>query len=138
MKFERKSIILALITLLVVGPLQAQQVFDCEMMDTKFYNNCCCDNHNHCADADCDDDVKIENSQCCDESIELKVDNNTKNVNIIKSAEIRSNVDPPAAITSTIEQFFQPVCFSDNYYLYTHLSGSLGSNTYLITQRFRI
>ena len=139
MKLHHISVIRALVFLLLVGPLQAQQVFACGMMDTTFFDDCCCEDHNSCADANCDDAITSENNQCCEESIELNFNKEAnEELTVIKSVEIRSNVDPPPAITSTVEQLLEPIRFTESSYLYTNPPDSLGSNTYLITQRLRI
>ena len=139
MNMSRRSVIRALLFLLLVGPLQAQQVFVCGMMDVTFFDGCCCEDHNNCSDADCSDAIATENSQCCEESVELTIDNEAnEEVNVIKSVEIRSNVDPPLAIVSAIEQLVEPIRFTENSNLYTSPPYSSGSNTYLITKRLRI
>lgn len=139
MKINRISVIRVLVFLLLVGSLQAQQVFACGMMDATFFDDCCCENHNNCADADCSDAITTENNQCCEETVELNFNNEANNeLTVIKSVEIRSNVDPPPAITSLIKQLVEPVRFTETSYRYTNPPDKLGSNTYLITQRLRI
>ena len=139
MKISRISVVRALVFLLLVTPLQAQQVFACGMMGTTFFDDCCCEHHNNCADADCSDATSTETNQCCKQSVELNISNEmTEDLIVIKSLEIRSNIDPPPAITFTLEQLVEPVRFTEISYLHTTLPGNLGSNTYFITQRLRI
>ena len=139
MNLNHKSIIRALVFLLLVGPLQAQQVFACGMMDATFLDDCCCEDHNNCADADCTDAITTEKVPCCEESIDLSLNyqaNETSDV--IKSVEIRSDVDPPPAIASVIVQLVEPIRFTVTSDLFTSPPYRPGSNTYLITQRLRI
>lgn len=136
---HRRSIIRALIILLLVGPLQVQQVFACGMMDATFYDDCCCEDHNNCANADCSDAITTENNTCCEESIELNFNNEAnEELTVIKSVEIRSNVDPPPAIVFAVEPLVEPIRFLKTSDLYSSPPYSLGSNTHLITQRLRI
>ena len=114
MIMNRRSIIRALVLLLLVGPLQAQQVFACGMMDAVFLDDCCCEDHNHCADSDSNDVITPEN-QCCEVSIELGFNDEANcEVEVIKSVEIRSDVDPPVDIVTTRELLVQPVRFRRN------------------------
>lgn len=139
MNLHCRSVIRALAFLLLVGPLQAQQVFVCGMMDTIFLGDCCCEDHNYCADAGCSDAVTTENNQCCEESIELSFNIGANDeVNVIKSVEIRSNIDPPPIIVFAGEPLVEPIRFTETSYLYTAFPDSPGSNIYLITQRLRI
>jgi len=138
MNVHRSPIIRALIFLLLVGPLQAQQVFACGMMDAVFLDDCCCEDHNNCGDSDHSDAITPEN-QCCEESIQLSFNGEANsNVGVIKSVEIRSDVDPPVAIVFAGEPFVEPVRFTEISYHYTSPPDSQGSNTYLVTQRLRI
>lgn len=134
-----KFIIQALIILLLVGPLQAQQVFQCDMMDAAFYDDCCCDDHNNCTDSDCD---KVEDSNkipCCDEAVELSINDKTADISkAIKSLEFRTGIDPPAQIILKQNNLLQ---LSDTFTFQTYpkiLIHHAGSDTYLITQRLRI
>ena len=139
MDIPSRSFIQALVFLILVGPLQAQQVFACGMMDATFYDDCCCEDLNNCANADCSDAITTVNNQCCEESIELTFYNEAnEELIVIKSYEIRSNVDPPPAITSVFEQLVEPIRFIETRNLYSSPPCYLGSNTYLITQRLRI
>lgn len=138
MNVHRNTIIRALIFLLLVGPLQAQQVFACGVMDAVFLDDCCCEDHNNCGDSDHSDAITPEN-QCCEESIQLSFnDEANSDVGVIKSVEIRSDVDPPVAIVFADEPFVEPVRFTEISYHYTSPPDSQGSNTYLVTQRLRI
>jgi hypothetical protein len=122
-----------------VGPLQAQQGFACGMMDTTFYDDCCCDDHNNCADADCSDAISTEKSQCCEESIQLSFNNEANDeVKVIKSVEIRSNVDPPPEIVFAVGQLVEPIRITVASNQYLSPPCNPGSNTYLITKRLRI
>ena len=138
MNLHRSPIIRALIFLLLVGPLQAQQVFACGMMDAVFLDDCCCEDHNNCDDSDHSDALTPEN-QCCEESIQLSFnDGSNCDVSIAKSVEIRSDVDPPVVIVFTDQPFVERIRFAEIRYHYTSPPDTQGSNTYLVTQRLRI
>ena len=138
MTMNRRSIIRALVLLLLVGPLQAQQVFACGMMDEVFLDDCCCEDHNNCENSDSSDALTPEN-QCCEESIQLSFnDEANSDLGVIKSVEIRSDVDPPVVIVFADELLVESVCFAVISYHYTSPPDSQGSNTYLVTQRLRI
>lgn len=135
---HRRPIIRALIFLLLVGPLQAQQVFACGMMDAVFLDDCCCEDHNNCEDSDSSDLITPEN-QCCEVSIELGFnDEANSEVDVIKSVEIRSDVDPPIEIVIANAQWEEPIRIAAISFPYSRPADSQGSNTYLVTQRIRI
>ena len=125
-----------LTVMLAVGPLNAQVVFACSMMDAVFHDNRCCDEHKDCADQDYDEPLEKERDPCCERFVELSVDHELPH--FLKPIEVRTDVDPPllvAAIdlsvsacpTTTI------VRIEGNIAVCSH-----GSNTYLTTQRLRI
>ena len=136
MYVNQKSIFHALVFLLLVGPLQAQQVFVCGMMDAIFAD-CCCENNNCSPDSDSSDAITPEN-QCCEESIQLSIniDANSE-IDVLKPVEIRSDVDPPAEVGYATTQWAEPGHFTVTSNLYTNPPCSAGT-TYLITQRLRI
>ena len=133
---NHKSIFRALVFLLLVGPLQVQQVFACGMMDAIFVD-CCCEDNNCSADSDSSNAIATEN-QCCEVSIQLSIniDANSE-IDVIKPAEIRSDVDPPAEIVFATALWVEPIRFTDSSNLYSTPSYRAGT-TYLITQRLRI
>ncbi|HBV21711.1 MAG TPA: hypothetical protein DEF07_08345 [Nitrosomonas sp.] len=78
---------------------------------------------------------------CCDKSIEISInaDEAKQNVSFAKPAEIRSDVDPPQAII--VNYFDIPTSPHPIVVLVANsqpIVSSLGSSTYLITQRLRI
>lgn len=139
MSIHYRYIIQALIIMLLVGPLQAQQIFQCDIMDATFYDDCCCHDHNNCADSDCDDTVVIREAPCCDISVELSLNDQTVDIsNAIKSLEYRTGVDPP---TQIILQQNNALQLNDTLSFQAYPKGLIhhyGSNIYLITQRLRI
>ena len=139
MKSYRKHITRVLVFLLLAGPVQAQQVFQCSMMDSTFYDNCCCDDHGNCADSNCDQATDLNNTACCDTSVELNLDNDAVDISkAIKSLEIRSGIDPPAKVLPV----HGVLLASSNTLLILAIlqrqSHLAGTDTYLITQRLRI
>ncbi len=139
MNIFRRSVVRALIFLLLVGPLQVQQVFACGMMDATFLNDCCCEEHNNCADADCNDAIATENVPCCEEAVELNFSYQANGtLNVIKSIEIRLDVDLPPAVIFAVKQMVKPIRVTVTGYQFLSFPSSPGSTTYLITQRIRI
>lgn len=138
MHIHRRSFIQALVFLLLVGPLQAQQIYSCGMMDAVFLDDCCCEDHNHCSESDSSDELTPKN-QCCEKSIQLTFnDDANSDVSIVKSVEVRSDVDPPAEVVIAEEQWEEPIPIKAIRFHYIRLSDSQGSKTYLVTQRIRI
>ena len=138
MKLNRSTFVRVLIFLLLVAPLQAQQVFACGMLDTIFLDDCCCEDHNDSVDSDSGDAITYD-EQCCEKSIQISfnIDANSE-IDVLKSVEIRSDVDPPVEVVLATEQWVEPIRFTETSNLYTNPPNRTGSNTYLITQRLRI
>jgi len=126
-----------------VGPLQAQSVFACAMMDEVMHGECCCVGHKSdedCADAGCDGALSSSDEPCCERSVEISLDEEAlQDVSVIKPAEVRSDVDPPTAIVASIDEIVPP-----QLRVAVRAASSLpdvahsGSDIYLITQRLRI
>ena len=134
-----RYVIQALIILLLVGPLQAQQIFQCDMMDATFYDDCCCDDHNNCADSDCDEEADAKEVPCCDKSIELSLNDEAVDISkAIKSLELRTGIDPPAQTILQRDNLFplnNALAYQSHSNILIHHSGS---DAYLVTQRLRI
>jgi len=132
-----------LLLLLVVGPLQAQSVFACEMMDEVMVGDCCCVGHksdDDCADAVCDGALHSNDDPCCERSVEVSLDNEARqDAPIFKPTDVRSNVDPPTAILASFNVLEPPRSRVADRVVYPFPNISrAGSDTYLITQRLRI
>lgn len=132
-----------LLLLLVVGPLQAQSVFACSMMDTVMHGDCCCVGHKSdqdCIDADCEGAVDASASPCCDRSIDISVDVEARQgTPVVTAVEVRSDVDPPPAIIASINEIVprqQSAAARVDYS--PRVVCHSGSDIYLITQRLRI
>ena len=138
MKSTRITLVRALVFLLLAAPLQSQQVFACSMLDAVFLDDCCCEDHNNSADSDKGDAITVDN-QCCEESIQLyfNIDANSE-IEVLKSVEIRSDVDPPVDIALAINQWVHPISHTAISALYSNTPNYSGSDTYLVTQRLRI
>lgn len=133
--------LLLVLGVLIVGPLQAQSVFACPMMD-EVMDECCCIGHKtdkDCANADCDGAVDTDTDPCCDRSVTISIDEEARqDAPIVRPVEVRSDVDPPAGIVPTITEFSLP---PQRVALRLHSPPDLcysRSDTYLITQRLRI
>lgn len=126
---------------LVAGSLQAQTLYACEMMDMVMHDQCCCDDHQDCADANCDDSVSVGHNPCCERTVE--VTNNAEAQQVVlpagQKAENKSDVDPPSLAIMAAEILFSPHIGSPSFVFHIPKHASIsGSTTYLITQRLRI
>lgn len=131
-----------LILIVAAGPLHAQTVFACSMMDMVM-EECCCDDHRigkGCIDSDCDAAVGPSEEPCCEQSVEVQVDEDAReDARIVKPLEIRSDVDPPHAIVASFDMIAAPQERSALVvYQPRPIARSSGTDTYLITQRLRI
>lgn len=134
--------LLLLLGVLIIGPLQAQDVFACAMMD-EVLQECCCigqktgeDGFNPTHDQAVDD----FNDLCCERSVTISFDGETgQEAPVIKPVEVRSDVDPPADMMVSITEFdVQPQrrSLSTEFSLPDRCQSR--SDTYLLTQRLRI
>ncbi len=125
--------ILLLVLLLVAGPLQAQALFACEMMGVTF-EECCCDDLDGAPDR-ANDHAQYE--PCCEQIVEIGTDPDA--VDVIQPIEVRSDVDPPTAISTAEFGSSLLVGISHQIIRWTDDGRpSSGQQTYLITQRLRI
>jgi len=131
-----------LILIVAIGPLQAQTVFACSMMDMVM-EECCCDDHQtgkERFDSDWDAAVVSNDAPCCEQSVELQIDEDARqDTRVVNPSEIRSDVDPPQAIVTAFDANAAPhgrsvIIVSQPQPIALHS----GSDTYLITQRLRI
>ena len=130
-----------LLLIMAVGPLQAQSVLACAMMDTVVRHDCCCDDHktdNHCTDPDCESTFETAHDPCCERSVEVGIDQESaQNIPLVKLTE--SGVDPPQSLVSSLDAQcpIHPRLIHGDY-RYLPVAGQSGSETYLVTQRLRI
>jgi len=129
--------------MLVVGPLQAQSVFACSMMDTVMHGDCCCvgqKSDDDCIDGKCGGAGDASTSPCCERSVEISVDVEAQqNTPIATAAEVRSDVDPPPPIIAYSHEIVPRQLASAVRIDYSHHNVChSGSDTYLVTQRLRI
>ncbi len=122
-----------LVLMLVAGPLHAQTLFACAMMD-EVMEDCCCD--------ESEDRVALETKYvpCCEQSVELRFDLSSDEASVvIKPIEIRSDVDPPPAIPlETIASLRIDRVVAIVPHRAIRCPQEPGTNTYLVTQRLRI
>jgi hypothetical protein len=84
--------------MLIVGSVQAQVSYFCEMMDTVIHDDCCC------VDADFDEMMVHDSGPCCEKSIDLVVDASTDQAQPpAKPVKFDSDVDPPDILFAVIE-----------------------------------
>lgn len=131
---------LLLVLILVIGPVHAQTLFACAMMDTVVHDTCCCDDHEQCADSDCDGALETEREPCCEISLELSIDHGSdQTTRVSKPVEVRSDVDPPPAILVAPHVDMHPYrVVTVAYRPATNTPHQPGSQIYLVTQRLRI
>lgn len=126
------SILLAL--LLVVGSVQAQTSYLCGMMDKVIHDDCCCEDQN------VDDVVLVDNEPCCDKSVNLVIETTTDQAQpTTKPVKFEADVDPPNLVAAVFEFVLQSH-YSSSFFdaNSTGADFTIGSATYLITQRLRI
>lgn len=131
-----------LILIVAIGPLQAQIVYACSMMDSVM-TECCCDHHRigeeHIG-SDFDAAAEPGEEPCCEQSVEVQVDEDVRqDTQIVKPSELRSDVNPPQTIIislSVIAAPQKPSAFV--VYQSRSCTHSPGTDTFLITHRLRI
>jgi hypothetical protein len=131
------------LVILIVGPLQAQGVFACQLMDEVMRGECCCVGHKSdqdCRDAACDGAVNANPNPCCERSVEVSFDQDARqNPPIVTPLELRFETVLPLAIAATDNGLISPrsgvTIGLDFRRSKLHHSGS---DTYLLTQRLRI
>lgn len=144
MKPRKRSFSRALLLLIVAGgPLQAQAVFACAMMDRMVQDECCCEDHEAargCEDSDCGAALQPGDSPCCEYSVEISADPDARHDGpISKPVELRSGVDPPQALIGAFDFSFTPQALPTAACFHTASAARPGgSDTYLVTQRLRI
>lgn len=127
----RSTVVLAL--LLVVGPLQAQVLFDCGMMGVMI-EECCCDDLDGAKDQSV---ARADVNPCCEQVVEVRADPDAPDV--VKPVEVRSDVDPPTSIVSCSFVLSPSVIVHHlNIQWDDHSQLASGRQTYLTTQRLRI
>ena len=133
-----KSLRALLLLLLAVGPLQAQAMYTCAMMDGMVHASCCCDAHSTGDDRVSEKTPSDGEDPCCERSIELSVDEASQKV-AGKAAEVRSDPDPPQALIYSIQKVIRPQpIFGSGVRNSSPAARHSRSYTYLITQRLRI
>ena len=139
-KFVR-ALLLAL--LLVTGPLHAQIVTACAMMETAAHCECaCCDHSEHkpCPEPGCDTAIDSGGEPCCQQSVELGFDDDgDQRTPGAKPAEMRTDADRPQIVVASLELVAAPhVVALRGDVQSLPPPGRDGSDIYLITQRLRI
>lgn len=132
-----------LLLVVALGPLQAQTVFACAMMDTMVLDECCCEDHKAtagCENPDCGEALQPDGTRCCAHSVEISADPDARpDASISKPVEVRFDEDPPQVLISSSEVPFTPPAVPVIVGLHSAFAATRGgSPTYLITQRLRI
>lgn len=129
--------------LLAAGPLQAQTVFACAMMDAVMHDACCCDEHSAieaCVESNCDTTLEASGQPCCERSVEVTVDQDSRQAAPVgKLADVRSDADPPHALVSSLDALIPPQpALTPGVSKLSPAAASSGSAIWLTTQRLRI
>lgn len=125
-----------LVLLLTVGPLQAQTVFACAMMDAVMHGHCCCDEHS-------DDETVVETSEaaCCERSVEVNPDHQDARHGTPagKQTDVRADADPPPILLVGVDasESLRTTAHPDPL-ISSPAGAHSGSDTWLTTQRLRI
>lgn len=130
------------VLVLVIGPLQAQSVFACSMMNEVMHGECCCVGHKtdqDCVDADCKGAPQSVASPCCERSVQFTFDEEARaDTPIIKSIEVRSDVDPPQYLIASSSLAPPSLTVVIRSVQTSPREFHSRSDTYFITQRLRI
>lgn len=129
--------------MLVIGPVHAQIVYACAMMEMAAHGECACGDHENDklrVDSDCDIAVDSGDDPCCEQSVELGFDDDARqNTPGAKPAEIRAGADQPQIIIASFDLIEAPrLVAAHGVVQYLPTLGRAGSDIYLITQRLRI
>lgn len=132
-----------LLLLMAVGPLQAQTIFACAMMETVVQDPCCCNEHGAVEDdREPARDAVLGSGEdpCCERSVRIAVDQDAgQAAPVSKFAELCSDVDPPQPLVFSIDGFIPPQPnLKPGVSPLLPAPGHSGSDTWLITQRLRI
>lgn len=124
-----------LLLLLAAGPLQAQTIFACAMMDTVVHDGCCCDEHGG--------DELVPDSDhrpCCERSFRVTLDEDTRHGAVTgKAVDVRPDADPPQVPLESLDALFSPPPAPGHGSQHrSPAAGGAGSGTWLITGRLRI
>ena len=135
--------------LAVAGPLQAQLIYACSVMEQSFQGSCCCEDlnqaHDPLAAQDClggsAGSPELVERPCCDTDLEISVSQDAEDGVLGPSQHTRdANPDPPQPIAVLPSD--SPVVLAPRTAT-SHAAGVLvpwqaGTATYLLTQRLRI
>ena len=129
--------------ILVIGPVHAQSVFACAMMDMVMYSGCSHDGHKkneNCVDSVLDTAAESGDDPCCEQSVKLSIDEVARQATpIVKPAEVLSDADQPQAIVASFNVIEPRRTLVVLRVIQTLPGpGRSGSDIYLITQRLRI
>ena len=145
MQQRKRTIIhpLLLVLMLVIGPVHAQTVLACAMMDMVMHGECFCGSHEkdkNWVDSGCDAAVDSGDGPCCELSVELSIDEDARqDTPSAKPAEMRSDADQPQSIIASFDFIEAPRAVAVLGVIQSVPTFSrFGSDIYLITQRLRI
>lgn len=145
MRLHKRTSIRALLLalMLVIGPVHAQTVFACTMMDMVMHGDCSSCDHEEdqpCADRGCNTAVNPDGEPCCERSVQLSFDQDAlQKTPGAKSAELRADAEWPHTSIASFDLIEPPrVVAALGTVLHLPTPLRAGTNIYLITQRLRI
>lgn len=137
-----RAVFLTLLAL--AGPLQAQLIYACNVMEQSFQSSCCCEDVNqaHVPASNCVPSGELTEQPCCDTDLELTVSPDSADSALGPSHVTRdTDPDPPqpvAVLPVDLPAVLAPRTVASHAAAGASLPWSAGTATYLLTQRLRI
>ena len=137
-----RAVLLTLLTL--AGPLQAQLIYTCNLMEQSFQDSCCCEdlNQTRVPASNCVPCGEVTEQPCCDADLELTVSQDAADSALTASHATRdADPDPPqpvAVLPVDLPAVLTPRSVASHAAAGASLPWSAGTATYLLTQRLRI
>ena len=141
MKKYRHFISIVFTLLLVLGPLEVRPAFACDMMETTYQSECCCNNDKElrCEGVDCENLNQGFTGICCDQLVEISVDNTDNQPTAVISNLTKPDTDnvpitgpPPSYIEFSSFDTSNTFHDGDTPPVYSYVK------IYLTTQRLRL
>jgi hypothetical protein len=130
-----------LLLMLSAGPIQAQTVLLCDMMEVPRQETCCCDGPEparECDEPQCHVAPRAEADGCCDSKVEVSYEADA-GPTIARPADHRTGLDPPHPILVAYELAVPPrTAARPPIPRPVSVAIADGSNLYLVTERLRI
>ena len=134
---------LLLVLMLVIGPVHAQNVLTCAVMDMVMHSDCFCDGDKRdkaCMDSSFDIAADSDDAPCCEHSVNLTSDEDARRANpIVKPTGVHADVDQSQTIVASFDVIESRRALAIPRVIQSVPTPSRSSSDiYLITQRLRI